>query len=99
MDDQTRDDLLAKLADAERREALAVEQLKAHAGGIENIRKRLGNPYFYGGRPADDLESEAHFTGYKSHEPAFALWRKWQDVSREIATIREALGKAGSGSA
>jgi hypothetical protein len=44
---------------------------------------------------ADDPESEAHFTCYKSHEPAFALWQEWQEVSREIATTRKQLQDAG----
>ncbi len=95
MDDRTRNDLLATLVDAQRRETQARLRFRDHGANIERIRAELGNPYFYGGRPADDPESEAHFTGYKSHEPAFALWQEWQDTSRQIADIRKQLQNAG----
>lgn len=95
MDDQTRDDLLAKLSDAKKRQTQAVQQLHAHAAKIEQVREDLGNPYFYSGRSADDPESEARFSGYKSHEPALRLYRDWQDVSREVVEIRKRLREAG----
>ena len=91
MDDWTRDDLIAALADARKREAEALQRMQAHAANIAQVRAELGNPYFYAGRTADDTESEAHFTGYKSHEPAFALWQEWQEASRQIAAIRKHL--------
>jgi hypothetical protein len=96
MDDRTRTDLLAALADARKREVQARQRLQAHVANIEQVRAGLGNPYFYSGRSADDPESEAHFTGYKSHEPAFALWQEWQEISRQIAAIRKQLQDAGS---
>jgi hypothetical protein len=95
MDDQTRDDLLSKLADAKRREIKALQQLERHAARIEQVREALGNPYFYSGRSADDPESKTHFTGYKSHEPALQLIRDWQDVSRQVVAIRNQLRNAG----
>lgn len=95
MDDHSREDLLARLSDAKKREAQAVEQLHAHAARIEQVREELGNPYFYSGRSADDPESEARFSGYKSHEPALRLYRDWQEVSREVAEIRKRLREAG----
>ena len=63
MDDRTRNDLLAKLAAARKLEAAAQQRLRDHAANanIEQVRKELGNPYFYSGRSADDPESEAHF--------------------------------------
>jgi hypothetical protein len=95
MDDQTRNDLLSKLADAKRRETKALQQLERHAARIEQVREAIGNPYFYSGRSADDPESKAHFTGYKSHEPALQLIRDWQDVSRQVVAIRNQLRNAG----
>lgn len=61
MDDRIRNDLLAKLGEARKREAVAQQQLRVHAANIEQVRDELGNPYFYSGRSADDPESEAHF--------------------------------------
>ena len=95
MDDRTRNDLLITLVEARKREAQMRQRLQAHVANIEQVRAELGNPYFYGGRPANDPESEAHFTGYKSHEPAFAFWQEWQDTSRQIAAIRKQLQDAG----
>jgi len=95
MDDQTRDGLLAKLADAKKRRAQVHGKLERHAARIEQVREALGNPYFYTGRSADDPESKAHFTGYRSHEPALQLIRDWQDVSRQVVAIRNRLRDAG----
>ena len=99
MDDRTRNDLLAKLATAREREAVARQQLQTHASNIDQVRKELGNPYFYSGRSADDPESEAYFTGYKSHEPALTLLREWSGMVRQIAAIRKELHDAGIESA
>jgi len=95
MDDRARDDLLAKLVDASNREAQARQQLQTHAARIEEVRAALGNPYFYSGRSADDPESKARFSGYTSHEPALPLVREWQDLSRQVAAIRNQLREAG----
>ena len=95
MENETRNDLLAKLEKAKKREAEAQQQLRAHAANIEQVRNELGNPYFYSGRSDDDPESEAKFTGWKSHEPAFRLWQQWQDVAREVKAIRRQLQAAG----
>jgi hypothetical protein len=95
MDEQTWDDLLGALVEARDREAQARKRLQVHAANIEQVRAELGNPYFYAGRPADDPESEVHFTGYRSHEAAFALWQRWQETSRQIAAIRRQLHDAG----
>ena len=95
MDDQTRDDLLAKLSEAQKREVEAVQQLRAHAATIDRVREDLGNPYFYSARAADDPESEAKFTGYASHEPALQLYRAWQAVSGEVLAIRKRLRDTG----
>ncbi|HUR21674.1 MAG TPA: hypothetical protein VMZ90_12740 [Vicinamibacterales bacterium] len=98
MDDTTHNDLLAKLADAEKREAHALQQMQEHGAQIEQVRKEFGNPYFYSGRGADDPESKSHFTGYKSNEQAFRLWQQWRDSSRETEAIRGQLPVAGSDS-
>jgi hypothetical protein len=95
MDDRARNELLAKLADATKQEAQSRERLQAHAAAIEQVREALGNPYFYSGRSAEDPESEAHFSGYRSHEPAFLLWQEWHDVSQQVAAIRQQLKDAG----
>ena len=91
MDDRARDELLADLADAQRREAAAREQLRAHAAHIDDVRAALGNPYCYSPRPANDPESESRFTGYASHEPAFRLLLELKEALRRVATIREQL--------
>jgi hypothetical protein len=83
MDGQTRSELLARLSDAEKRKEQTLEELRIHAAEIKRVRQALGKPYFYGGRAADDPESEAHFTGYASHDPSLRLYREWQDVTRE----------------
>ena len=99
MDDRTRNELLAKLATAREREAIARQQIQAHVSNIDQTREELGNPYFYSGRAAGDPESAAHFTGYKSHEPAFSLWQEWREISRQIAAVRKELHDAGIESA
>ena len=95
MDDRTRAELSAYLAELKTREAHARQQLQAHATNIDQVRRERGNPYFYSGRNADDSESEAHFTGWKSHEPAFRLWQEWQEIARQITKIRKRLRDAG----
>jgi hypothetical protein len=95
MDDRVRDGLLADLADAKVREARVREQLQAHAANIDDVRAALGNPYFYSGRPASDPESEARFTGYASHEPAFTLLRELKELLRRIAMVRSQLRDGG----
>jgi hypothetical protein len=95
MDDRTRNDLLAKLVEARERAAMALQRLRLHDANIKEVRKALGNPYFYGGRPDDDPESEAHFTGSKSHEPALQLILDWNDASRQVAAIRNQLRDVG----
>ena len=95
MDDRTRAELSAHLAELKTREAHARQRLQTHGASIDQVRRELGNPYFYSGRPAGDAEIEARFTGWKSHEPAFQLWQEWQDVSRQMKTIRRQLREAG----
>jgi hypothetical protein len=95
MDNRTREDLLAKLAEARKQEAQSRERFHSQAASIEKVRETLGNPYFYSGRPADDPESESRYTGYKSHEPTLVLWREWQDLSQQVAAIRKELLDAG----
>jgi len=94
MDDRTRDDLLLKLAAATKRGSDVRQKLEAHGANINEVRQALGNPYCYSGRPADAPDSKAHFTGYRSHEPAFLLWQDWQKVSGEVAAIRKDLRDA-----
>ena len=95
MDDRTRDDLLVKLSAARARAAEALQQLQGHAAQMERVRASLGNPYFYSGRPADDLESEARFSGYASHEPARRLYVELQNVTREVQRLRDELRDGG----
>ena len=47
MDDQARDELVARLSDAERRRSRLRLQMQAHTAGIAETRQALGNPYFY----------------------------------------------------
>jgi hypothetical protein len=95
MDDVTRNDMLAKFAEARKREADALQKLRTHGDNIQQVRAALGNPYFYSGRSAEDPKSKAHFTGYQSHEPGLQLLRDWQDVSRQVLAIRTELRDAG----
>jgi len=95
MDDQTRSALAARLAEAWQRESQLIVRVRAHAENIEEIRKTLGNPFFYGGRPEEDAESKSRYTGYASHEPGLQLMRECQEVAREIAAIQGQLAAAG----
>jgi hypothetical protein len=95
MDDHTRNELLAKLAAAKTQEEHAREQLRAHVAAIDEVRKTLGNPYFFSPRPADDPESEAFYTGYKSADPALRLMMDWRDAAQELKTIQDQLRDAG----
>jgi|KBSSwiStaDraftv2_1062776.scaffolds.fasta_scaffold3283271_1 hypothetical protein len=96
MDDRTRTELLSELHEAEDRATRAQQEIQTHVADIGRIRRDLGNPYFYSGRPATDAESQAHFTGHRSHEPAFVLWLEWREASRRAADIRRQLAELSS---
>jgi len=91
MDDQLRASLRAKLLDAMERRSRIEQQIQAHVDNIQDIRKALGNPYFFHPRPADDPESQARYTGYASHEPGLQLMHAREDVERQIADILNRL--------
>ena len=99
MDDRTRNELSANLAELRAREARVRQQLQTHAANIDQVRRELGNPYFYTGEAAGEAEAEAHYTGYQSHEPAFRLWQERQEIAQQIAVIRKQLQDAGIESA
>ena len=46
MDDQTRDELAARLSDAEQRRSTLRLKMQAHAVSIDETRQALGNPFF-----------------------------------------------------
>ena len=91
MDDQTRDELVARLSDAEQRRSTVRLKMQAHAGSIDKTRQALGNPFFYSEKAEDDPESKSRFTGYASHEPAFQLWQESRDLDELIADLRRQL--------
>ena len=96
MDDRIhRHRLSANLSELRKREAAARQQLQTLDANIDQVRRERGNPYFYSGRAADDPESEAHFTGWNSHEPAFRLWEQWREIAQQITAIRKQLRDAG----
>jgi hypothetical protein len=95
MDDHTRNELLAKLSVVKQREDDARRELTVFVANIDQVRATLGNPYFYSGRSDDDPESKANFTRFQSHEPPFKMWQHWQDLSRDVKTIRQQLRDAG----
>jgi len=95
MDDETRDGLLEKLSNLKRQHDQLRQALQADGANIEEVRKRLGNPYFYGGRPASDPESSAYYTGYASHEPAFGLLREYKTIADEVRDVQQTLRQAG----
>jgi hypothetical protein len=95
MDDQTRNGLLARLSEVKARESQLLIRLRAHTENIEEIRSALGNPYFYSGRPDGDPESKSRFTGYASHVPGLQLLREYQEVAKEIESIKSELRAAG----
>jgi quinol monooxygenase YgiN len=99
MDDLKRQEMVAQLLEAKNQEAQARERLRAFGATIEHVRAELGNPYFYAGRPSDDPESEAHYTGYKSHEPGLALLQEWRENVRRVVMVRRQLEAAGIESA
>jgi hypothetical protein len=91
MDDQARDELVARLSDAEQRRSTLRFKMQAHAASIDKTRQALGNPYFYSAKAEDDPESRSRFTGYASHEPAFQLWQELSDLDELIADLRRQL--------
>jgi hypothetical protein len=96
MNDETRDGLLAKLSDLKRQQGQLKQALQAHGANIEEVRKSLGNPYFYGGRPTSDPESTAHYTGYASHEPAFRLLREYRTIANEVRDVQQTRRQTGN---
>jgi hypothetical protein len=94
MDDQTRAALITRLSEAKGRESQLLLRARAHADNIEEIRKTLGNPFFYSGRPEGDSESKSQYTGYASHEPALQLLNEYQEVAKEVEAIQSQLRDA-----
>jgi hypothetical protein len=91
MADDTRNDVAARLSKAIERRATLKQEMQAHAARIAEVRATLGNPFFYSPRPEGDPQSESKFTGYKSNEPAFQLFRALWDVSKEIKVLQGQL--------
>jgi hypothetical protein len=95
MDDRTRVALMTRLREAKERESQLLLRVRTHADNIDEIRKTLGNPFFYNGRPEGDPESKSRYTGYTSHEPGLQLVRECQEVAKEIESIQVELRAAG----
>ena len=103
MDDEQRsariDQLLLRLAEVQAQKAALVSEAEDFAARIGEIRKSLGNPYFYSGghrdRPEHADESIAKFSGFKSHEPGLQLVRRLKAANRELSTLREQLRGSG----
>jgi hypothetical protein len=91
MDDNLRADLHAKLSDAMERRIRIEQELQEHGDRIQQVRERLGNPYFFHPRPADHPESRAKYTGYASHDPALRLIFDFKDVEQEIRDLLNRL--------
>ena len=91
MDDKARDELVARLSDAERRRSTLRLKMQAHTASIAETRQALGNPYYYSEQAQGDPESRSRFTGYASHEPAFQLWQELRDLDELIANLRRLL--------
>lgn len=94
MDEQPRNALMTRLSEAKERESQLLLRVRTHGGNIEEIRKALGNPFFYSGRVEGDPESESRYTGYTSHDPGLQLVREAQELAREIESIRGELRAA-----
>ena len=88
MADHGRGELAGRLLEAQQRQTALLLRMRDHAANIDQTRKALGNPFFYGGRPDADPESKSVYTGYASHEPAFQLWRESRELRELIADIR-----------
>jgi hypothetical protein len=95
MDDQARNSLMTRLSEAKERQSQLLLRVGRHADNIEEIRKTLGNPFFYGSRPDDDPESKSRYTGYTSHEPGLQLVRECQELAKDIESIQRELRAAG----
>jgi len=91
MVDNLRADLHAKLSIAMERRIRIEQELQEHGDHIQQVRERLGNPYFFHPRPADHPESRAKYTGYASHDPALRLIRDFKQVDQEIKGILNRL--------
>jgi hypothetical protein len=93
------DRLLRRFSEATERRAALVSEAQEFAARIGEVRKELGNPFFYSGgnygRPENADESIANYTGYKSHEPGLRLVRNLNEANRELNTLREQLRELG----
>ena len=96
MNDETRDQLTARLSQAKARAAALILDIQWRAASIQVTREALGNPFFYSARPEGHPESRANFTGYKSHDPGLALMLEFRRITKEITTIQNQLKEAGT---
>lgn len=81
-------ELRAKLSDALQRRAVIQAELDYHGAHIADVRKVLGNPFFYeSDRPEHADQSEDQFTGTRSHEPGLGLLTELQAVKAEIDAL------------
>jgi hypothetical protein len=91
--------LLQKFSEATARKAGLVLEAEEVAAKIGEVRKSLGNPYFYSGgnygRPENADESIAKYSGFKSHEPNLGLALAFLEVDRELSTLKERLRDLG----
>ena len=71
MDNQARDELVARLSDAEQRRSTLRFKMQAHAASIEKTRQALGNPYFYSAKAVRRPRIEIAI--YRVREPRTSL--------------------------
>jgi hypothetical protein len=93
------DRLLRSFSEATARKASLMSEMQEFAARIGEVRKSLGNPFFYSGanhgRPEKADKSIAKYSGYKSHEPALRLIQGLHDTNLELSTFREQLRELG----
>src|SRR6267142_150027 len=83
--------LLRRFAEATARKAALISEAQQFDARIGEVRKALGNPFFYSGGssapPENADKSIVNFTGYKSHEPGLRLIRNLKEANHEVDAL------------
>ena len=106
MDDRDRDseiaDLRQQLSTLKAKLAALADECVRLADWIHEIRKELGNPFYYS-RPEEPRKGIADYTGNRSHEisisltgPGMPTFSELMRVDREVARIKESLRRLGA---
>ena len=91
--------LQLKFSEATARRTALTSELQEVAAKIGEIRKALGNPFFYSGvkhgRPENADKSIVKYTGQKSHEAGLRLVGDLRGVDLELNALQQQLHDLG----